>query len=52
MEKAKEFEKHREEEKLKSQGCPLQRAEQRFYECINKIMKEREEKAKELLSFV
>jgi hypothetical protein len=52
LEKSKEFEKIREEEKLKKFGCPIQRAEKRFFESIEQTMKEREARNAELLTLL
>ena len=52
FEKTKEFEKIREEEKLKKFGCPIQRAEKRFFESIEQTMKERGARNAELLKLL
>ena len=47
IERAKEMEKKAEEEKILKYGCPKKKAEDKFYEVIAKIKKEREAKAAE-----
>lgn len=42
MEKAREVEKLQLEEYYRQHGCPIQIAEQKFFETVNKIRKERE----------
>ena len=48
LEKSKEFERQRAEEKFRRDGCPIKRAEKKFFESLKNTMKEREEKNAEV----
>ena len=48
LEKSKEFERQRREEKLRREGCPVQRAEKKFFDSLRQTMKDREAKNAEV----
>ena len=42
-ERNREYEKQREEERLRKFGCPIMRAERNFFETVSRLRREREE---------